>query len=274
MPRSLSLRNAYIWGLSLVLVLFACEETTEWNLTSGEDGKLVIEAILTDEFKEQTISLSLSDNDLNGEPIGLSDALVHVEVNGSAIAFIPDNQVLGRYTSEVPFAVLGDLSYRLNIVWNDQLYTATSELSTVAPMPTISFLPYADTDSLRFDEFAPLYNTNQQAMYEMRVDWSQLTNEENAEAKLLFFTFSTIDVSALIRPVQDTVRFPRASTVIARKYGLNDDFAAYMRALAIETYWRGGIYYGAAASLPTNISNDGLGFFSTCAVLTDTLIAE
>lgn len=274
MPRSLSLKYIFLWGLCLVLILFACEETTEWTLTGGENGKLVVEAILTDEFKQQSISLSLSDNDLNGEPIGLNEALVNVEVNGSTIAFTTDSQVLGRYTSEVPFAVLDDLSYRLNVEWNDQLYTATSELSTVAPMPNISFLPYADTDSLRFAEFAPLYNANQQAMYEMRVDWSQLSNDVDAAAKLLFFTFSTIDVSALIRPVQDTVRFPRGSTVIARKYGLNDDFATYMRALAIETYWRGGIYYGAAASLPTNISNDGLGFFSTCAVLNDTLIAE
>lgn len=269
-----SVRNRCVLGLSLIFLLSACEEATDWSLDSGENEKLVIEGILTDEFKLQNIRLSLSGDELNGAVLGVGDASVEVEVNGAVIAFAADSSTPGLYTSEIPFAVLDNLTYRLQIIWQDELYTAASELSTVAPMPAIRFLPYAGTDSLRFDDFAPLYNANQQAMYEMNVDWSHVTNDEDAEAKLLFFTFNTIDISALIRPVQDTVRFPRGSRVIARKYGLNDDFAVYMRSLAIETYWRGGIFYGAAASLPTNISNDGLGFFSTCAVLTDTLIAE
>lgn len=269
-----SIKYSWILGLCLVFFLAACEEATDWSLDSGENGKLVVEGILTDEFRLQNIRLSLSSDTLNGRVLGVGNASVEVEVNGEIIAFAADSSTPGLYTSEIPFAVLDNLTYRLQVIWQDELYTAASELSTVAPMPAIGFLPYANTDSLRFDDFAPLYNANQQAMYEMNVDWSHLTNDEDAEAKLLFFTFNTIDISALIRPVQDTVRFPQGSTVIARKYGLNDDFAAYMRSLAIETYWRGGIFYGAAASLPTNISNDALGFFSTCAVLTDTLIAE
>lgn len=270
---STSVRNLSVLGLSLIFFLSACEEATEWPLESGENEQLVVEGILTDELMFQNIRLSLSSDALNGAVQGVDNASVQVEVNGAIIAFAADSSTPGLYTSEIPFAVLDHLTYRLQVIWEDELYTAASELSTVAPMPAIRFLPYGGTDSLRFDEFAPLYNANQQAMYEMNVDWSHLTNEEEAAAKLLFFTFNTIDVSALIRPVQDTVRFPRGSRVIARKYGLNDDFAAYMRSLAIETYWRGGVFYGAAASLPTNISNDGLGFFSTCAVLTDTLIA-
>lgn len=271
---SSSIRNLCLSVLSLALFLSACEETTAWPLESGENEKLVVEGILTDELIFQNIRLSLSSEELNGVVSGVENASVEVEVNGAVIAFIEDTTTPGLYISEFPFAVLDNLTYRLQIIWQGEQYTAASELSTVAPMPAIRFLPYGGTDSVRFDNFAPLYNANQQAMYEMNIDWSHLTNTDSAAAKLLFFTFKTIDVSSLIRPVQDTVRFPRGSRVIARKYGLNDDFAAYVRALAIETYWRGGIYYGAAASLPTNISNDGLGFFSTCAVLTDTLIAS
>ena len=42
----------------------------------------------------------------------------------------------------------------------------------------------------------------------------------------------------------------------------------------METEWQGGVYDENSASLPTNISNGGLGFFGVSAVLSDTLLAE
>ncbi|MEN0046930.1 MAG: hypothetical protein AAF806_07735, partial [Bacteroidota bacterium] len=87
-------------------------------------------------------------------------------------------------------------------------------------------------------------------------------------------TFSSVHLSALSRPEKEIVSFPKGSQVIVKKYGLNDDFAAYLRAKAIETEWNGTFFYSTAENLPSNISNDALGFYSTCAVLVDTLIAE
>ena len=51
-------------------------------------------------------------------------------------------------------------------------------------------------------------------------------------------------------------------------------FAAYLRALLMETEWQGGAFDEASANLPTNITNGGLGYFAVCGVLADTLVAE
>lgn len=272
MIRSISMPIAFL--VSLIGCLVACEEAVEWEFQEGENGVLVVDAILTNEFIQQRLRLSLSHDELNGEAPPVSDAIVSVTANGVAYFFAPVPGDPGLYESTLPFAVFADLTYELEINWEDQRYTASSELSKVAPFPEISFLPFEDTDSLFFGAFAPIYNANQQAMYEMNVDWTHLHPDQESRAKLLFFTFSTINTGGLVRPAGDTTSFPRGSIVIAKKYGLNDNFADYLRALALETSWRGSVFYGPAANLPTNLSGGALGFFSTCAVLTDTLIAQ
>ncbi len=108
-------------------------------------------------------------------------------------------------------------------------------------------------------------------MYEVFIDKVVGKDGRMVKAKTIYYTFSSVDVSALVRPQQDTLFFPVGSQVVVKKYGLNDAFAEYLRALAIETDWKGGVLYGPSESLPTNLSNGALGFFSTCAVITDTL---
>lgn len=272
MIRSISIPIVLL--ISLLWGTWACEEAVDWGFQEGENGVLVVDAILTNELVQQRLRLSLSFDDLNGEPPPVTDALVSVTANDVSYFFVPVAEDPGRYESTLPFTVFDDLTYELEINWQGQRYTASSQLSEVAPFPEISFLPFKDTDSLFFGTFAPIYNANQQAMYEMNVDWTHLNADEGSRAKLLFFTFSTINTGGLVRPAGDTISFPKGSIVAAKKYGLNADFADYLRALALETSWRGSVFYGPAANLPTNISGGGLGFFSTCAVLTDTLIAE
>lgn len=269
-PKNIALLTA----LGLLILFSACEETTDWELNPGTNGQLIVEAILTDELKQHEIRLSQSYPTLNGVAPAVTDAQVWVQVNQISFPFTPDALEPGLYKSETPFSVIDKLVYTLHIVWQGQEYTATSELAGVAPLPDITFQSFGKRDSLAFAEFAPVYNPDQQAMYEMNIDWSHLTEEEPAEARMYFYTFNTIDVSGLVRPIRDTVFFPRGSIVSAKKFGLNDDFADYLRSMVIETDWRGGIFYSAAASLPTNISNGAQGFFSTCAVDKDTIIAQ
>ena len=139
----------------------------------------------------------------------------------------------------------------------------------------MTFKPYGGTDSLVVvDEVAPLYAPDEQAVYEINIDWSHLTSEEPNHAKLFFYTFSTVDVNELFKPPQENVPFPKGSIVIETKYSLNDEFAAFYRALAMETEWQGGVYDENSSSLPTNISNGAHGFFGVSAVLSDTLVAE
>ncbi len=267
----------YSFGIILVLMLTSsCEEARNWQLQAGENGALVVEGILTNEIRRQEIRLSLSYDGLGDVPPPVADAAVQVKVRNQSYPFARIPSQDGLYRSLIPFQVFPNLTYTLDIEWEGQTYQASSELSSVAPLPAIEFTPLTQNrDSLILATFAPIYNGNQQAMYEVNVDWSHLSDVGLTKARMLYYTFSSFDAGALSPSVRDTVVFPTGSIVIAKKFGLNDDFANYLRALVIETDWNGGLlFYSAPASLPTNISNGGLGFFSACAVVSDTIIAE
>lgn len=260
---------------TLIAVLtIGCEEAIDWDLPGGENGRLVVRAILTDEEKVQEIQLTQSFDQLNGSVPPVSDAVVRVTANGTAISFLHDDQQPGFYRSERAFRVLEDLEYRLEVDWRNEAYRAVAELAEVAPLQAIGFQRYGDPDSLTFTNFAPVYHPDQEAMYEMTVEWNEQGSSQLRRAKMYYYTFNSLDVSGFVRPLRDTVFFPPGSVVVARKFGLGADFADYLQAMVVETEWRGGAFYSAAASLPTNISDGGLGFFAACAVEEKTLIAR
>lgn len=263
--------------IGLVVSLTQCEEATLWDLEPSMNGQLVVEAILTDESQIQQIKLSQSVDGLNLESSKVTDARVSVRVNEVVYPFSPDPNESGLYKSEFPFALLPDLDYKLDIQWAGKNYEASSRLAPVAPIQKFKFArTESNVDSLFIEAFPFVFNPNQQAMYEMHLDWSQVSSGGNLQkAKIVFYTFKQLDENGIFRPIRDTLFFPKGTQVVVKKFGLNDDFAAYLRALAFETDWNSSLFiYSGAANIPTNISNGGLGFFSTCAVLTDTLIAE
>lgn len=256
------------------MLFWACERSVNWDLETEEEVRLVVEAILTDEYSIQTLRLSQSYQDLNATIPSVNNAVVSVEANGIVYPFIPDSLNDGSYVSQDSFAVLSDLDYRLNIDWEGKTYTANSRLSTVSPMPEITFIPFGQSDSLRLGNFVPIYNASQQSMYEVNIDWSFINDENPNKAKLYLFTFSSVHISEFNGPQTETIFFPKGSQVIVKKYGMNEEFAEFMRSNAIETIWNGRIFYSNGENLPSNISNNGLGFFTTCAVITETIFAE
>ena len=260
--------------LVMLLIVFGCEEQVDWQFQPQENGALVVDAIITNEFKMQEVRLSLSYSGLNGQPEPVSDAEISISDGQNIFQFMEAPGDAGKYFSEEPFATQLGKIYTLDILWNSQEYSAENEMIAVFPFNTITFASYGETDSLTVNEVAPLYSPDEQAMYEINIDWSHISNVEPNRAKLFFYTFSTIDVNELFKPSKETVAFPKGSIVIEKKYSLNEDFAAFYRALAMETDWQGGVYDENSASLPTNVSNGGVGFFGVSAVLVDTLIAE
>ena len=259
---------------TLMGALFSCEESIEWELKPGANGLLVVDAVLTNELKHQEISLTLSYDQLNEAIPAVRDAIVSVTANRTVYPFLENPNQPGHYLSIRPFAVLRNLEYQLNVEWQGQPYSAITNLSSVFPIPDFTFKLDASQNLMTFDSVPPVYNPNQQAMYEVIIDPSAVHPNFPEKAKTLFYTFNTLDVSALVRPQRDTLFFPIGSQVAVKKFGLNDDFAAYLKALAIETDWKGGFLYGSSESLPTNISNGGLGFFSACSVLVDSFVVR
>ena len=256
------------------LTLIACEHVIDWELKTGDNQKLVVEAIITDEFKIQELQLSLSTNGPNDVPPAIEDAIVNIFVNQDTYAFEHDPARPGHYKSGLPFAATPNTQYDLFIIWQGQEYFAKAFMGAVSPFPPATFTPFAETDSFTVAQVASVYHPTEAAMYELNINWQHIFPSDSSQAKLYYYTFNTVDVSELAPPPRELVVFPRGSIVIEKKFGLQNDFAAFLRAQVMETEWKGGVFDEASASLPTNISNDGLGWFGVCAVKVDTFLVQ
>jgi hypothetical protein len=257
-----------------LLSAFGCETAVDWDFKPQENGGLAVEAILTNELKNQEVMLSLSFSDLNGEPMPAAGAQVRVSGTGETWLFPEDPAEAGRYVSQEVFAAQLFTPYFLEITWEGRTYKAEAQMVQVLPFQPLTFSPYGATDSVVIGNVPNLYSPHEQAFYIVDIDWSHLIPDESSRARLFYYTFNTVDVSELFRPPQETVPIPRGSVVVQSKYSLDPGFAAYIRALAMENEWQGGFFDEASASLPTNVSNGGHGYFGVCAVLRDTLVAE
>ncbi|HMQ46737.1 MAG TPA: DUF4249 family protein [Saprospiraceae bacterium] len=257
----------------LLLLVASCQKVVDWDFQTQDNAQLVVEAILTDELIHQHIQLSLSFSEWNGTAPTVSGAEVSVSDGQQSFPFVESSTEAGIYRSEQPFAVQQNTRYQLSIQWNGQTYTAQSEAVGIFPIPPIQFQSVG-TDSLTIKEAAPPYSFFEQAMYQIDIDWTHLVPADASRARQFFYTLSTVDANELIRPTQESVVFPKGSILVETKYALNPEFAAYIRALLLETAWQGGVFDENSSSLPSNILPDGLGFFAVCATHRDTLVAE
>ncbi len=256
-----------------ILFFFGCEEKINWNYNTIDSGKLVVESIITDEYKNQEIVLSLSGDDINMSPIPVSGAVITVKEENQVYNFYEKLPHSGRYTGEIPFQCKLNKEYFLEIMLDNNIYRSKSRMVSVKPMSKITFKQIND-NKYTFDQVPPLYSLDEQAMYEIDIDWSHIINTDSSKAKLFYFTFNTIDVNEIFRPGKQSVRFPGGSIVIVKKYSLNKQMADYFRAIQIEMEWQGGVLDEASDQLPTNISNGAFGLFGVSSVLTDTLIVK
>ncbi|MFK7807107.1 MAG: DUF4249 family protein [Saprospiraceae bacterium] len=262
-------------SLLVIALLQSCGvEETDWEFKPGENGKLVVESILTTERKIQQIRLSLSQDSLNAKPTTVSGAVVKVSNQENDFIFSESANQAGTYQISQPAAVAPNTVYTLTIDWNGETYTAENQLVAVGTIGELTFDRINNSDSMRLGNPPGVLALNNQAMYEFNIDWSEISGSDSSKAQQVFYSFNTLDVNGLFRPESAPVVFPEGSRVIVKKYGLNDGFAAYLRALVMEVEWQGGLFDEASASLPTNISNGGLGYFAVCRVRVDTVFAE
>ena len=263
-----------------ILLLAACEQPIDWEIFPEENNRPVVEAILTDEFKQQEIRLSRSFSELNEPPPPITDAMVRVTANDKTVRFFHQPDEPGLYRTREEVRLIRNLTYELEIVIDNERYFAENELSEVVPIPEINFHYRKNPDSLLYSDslvladFAPPFNPNQQAMYVVLVDWRHISGDDDSLAKMVFYTLSSVDVSEVIPAPKSEVFFPAGSIVTVEKYGLSEDFADFIRAVALETDWNGNLFYNSGSNVPTNISNGGLGFFGACAFLRKRVIAR
>lgn len=269
-----------IWVLILtVLLLGSCEKETALNTQYSASDKIVIEGLITNEFKTQQIRLSRPFSKPNSLPETVSGADILVSSNVNVYRFREDPARPGFYLSEDEFAGEAGKSYSLLINTNNTIISAKANM---VPGSDFAFMRYArhnKTNLFRIIWVANPYNAKRPAMYEILLDWSMVPGYEHAEpqttkARLLYYTLPTLDVSQIFALAMESILFPPGTIITENRYSLTPEHAEYFRALLSETNWQGGLFNSVPANLPTNLSNNGIGYFGASVVTTKSEIAR
>jgi len=265
----------------LLLSLFtSCEKKIDWEIQQENLNTIVVDAIITNEYKNQHIRLTKPYTNHNGEPLPVSNATVIVYAGTTlAIPFYESDEFPGNYYTSVPITASIDFDYLLEIQDGSSSYKAEAHMIPVQNATPPTFEQDSETGMYKINWQASAYDPYEQAMFEATISWQHLlpqgTEDSLAFAKILFYTLNTIDVSYNIFPQdKEEVLFPAGSIAVVKKYSVNDEYGDFLRALLAETEWQGSLFEDARGNLPGNISNGGLGYFSVCSVVSDTLLVE
>ncbi len=259
------------------LVAFSCEKPIEWDLQTEDLSAVVVEAIITSEFKTQEIKLSYTFTDMNVKPQPVSGAKISVSFEPYTMTFEESEVFPGVYYSTEQFKGATNVEYKLKIEIDTIEYTATANMVALQSHsnPPIVYHPERNAYMINWDVYQ--YSPFEQSLTDVIVVWSHIPGYEHPDslssARLQFYRFKTIDVSYIVAPQdRERVYFPQGSIVYCSKYSLNDEYATYLRGVLIESQWQGSLFEVSRANPRGNISGGALGFFAVCDVYTDVIV--
>ncbi len=260
----------------IYIFIISCEKEVDWDIVPQDINTIVVDCILTNEFKKQEIRLSYPMFDINEQPKPVTGAKVKVSYNQNEMIFEESEHTKGLYISENSFAAAVNVKYSLTVDLDTAFYKAETYMVPIFPgaLPKLIY----DNKKFSIDWSNPKFSPFEQAKYVAVINWNHLPGYEHpdsiSKAKIEFYTLNTIDVNYIIFPQEkERVFFPPGSIINISKYSINNEYGEYLRAVLSETQWQGSLFENERDNPQGNISNDGLGYFATCAVLRDTIIA-
>ena len=265
------------WGVILLLALASgCEEVIEGPNNSKSTDLIVVEGLLTNEFKNHQVKLSRPYLNQNEPSEPITSATVAIFDSNENIFVLEETPPgSGIYLTE-PFRALFGRFYVLFIRYEGKEYQAFDsppggELldplvveETEINNKTLYSIPYIRSG------LNPNYIS-----YD--IDWSQTERcspDQSCTGRLINYDLKNTDVQEIYAPDKDVFLFPAGSRVIRKRYSLSEQHVAYLRSLLSETEWRGGLFDIDRSNIPTNLSEGAIGFFGVSTVVSDTVVVN
>lgn len=126
------------WHIFLLVILFGCEEVSDWPLDGRDHDLIVVEALVTNELKQHTVRLSRPVKALNTMPDPVSGAVVAVRAGNDIHIFNEDPAGSGLYLSDT-FAADVDKNYLLYINQDGKEYFAQAKMIPAATMKPLIY---------------------------------------------------------------------------------------------------------------------------------------
>lgn len=277
--------------LALLLTATSCVDIIDWEGTDVSSGRLVVEGLITSERTAHQVKLSRTQPVIDG---GLPDM-----VSGAVVEIREGNKVYplkettpGVYRTDTLQGIIG-ATYQLKIMVDQQIYQATAQMIAAQPMEPLEIFPWGDDVPIQRDGdfFQFIYRENfgneipMQYSVQSRIpenvadyypsDW-QMPNwvANRLESGQLITSDSSYYLHPGLEPPGifaygevNVSGITYGTTVTEKFYSMTDEHYAFVRAMMSETEWQGlGPFSYVSARVPTNISNNGLGYFAASDV--------
>jgi hypothetical protein len=255
----------------LMFLLAGCVKEVEWPVRDSSGSLVIVQGILTDEQKQQSVILTLPVSQLNDPPRPVTGATVRISTEDTTYQLQEVPAQSGIYVTGTKFFAILGKTYSLLIYSNGQVYSAKAEMEPGALFSQLRYARNEDDDLYHIDWVASAFTAGEPAMWELLLDWSLVPGYETADSsqtkvRLLFYTLKTLDVSEVFAPAVEEISFPAGTIIEERRYSLTAAHAEYLRTLLSETTWQGGLFTTPSANVATNLSAGATGFFGVCAV--------
>jgi hypothetical protein len=257
-----------IVGWLLGIAFFSgCEEQVQWDLEPSE-SVIVVDAIITNELKQQEVYVYSSSATYNVENMPISEAEVKLWDGTQFYNFEPSDTP-GLYVSS-PFAASINKAFALIISYENISDTAVAVMEAITPFKN-------DTVFYKDGLYRFIYGgSDLPAMTEVYYDWSHdsdyCQSYGNCSAQSTHYTLSNVDIAEEFGPAKQEIWFPSGTILVRKKYSLSTDHQDFIRSLLIETEWRGGLFDMEQGNVPTNFNHGVKGWFGVCMVISDTAV--
>lgn len=259
--------NIFIIKISALLIFTGCEQETIWDIQESR-RYVIVDALLTNELRYQTIRVHTSNLDMNENPQPVSGVEILLSDDDGSVSFIEDPTQPGRYYSIYPIRTVAGKIYQLAIHYDTTYDTAYAYMEGITPMEPTVIVPHED---LYRYSYIPSSLPSMMEVYYLWTDVPEFCEYYGeCYAAETFYTLDIIDISKEFAPEKEIIAFPEGTMIIRRKYSLNEPHQHFIRSLLLETEWRGGLFDVEQGNVPTNFIHGTRGWFATCMVLMDT----
>jgi hypothetical protein len=221
-------------------------------------------------MKAHELSVYWSTAELNHIPEGITGVSGELSDGNNTYVFDEVPGKPGYYLTSQSFIASAGKTYRLIVTHESFTDTAYAVMSGVSPLETADIVSYNGYYRYRHQQ------GQLPSMTEVYYDWSENTayclEAGKSSASEVFYDLNNIDIGKLFPPDKEVIVFPKPTILVRRKYSLSSEHERFIRALLLETEWRGGLFDVEQGNVPTNFGNGVIGWFAACAVVSDTVV--
>ncbi|MCB0668807.1 MAG: DUF4249 family protein [Saprospiraceae bacterium] len=276
----------------LLLVYASCIEPLEWMEEIVPASTLVVEGRITSEAGPHSIYLRRTQAVISEGPgPGVDNAIVMI--TDGTNTFRLHGEGSGKYSTDS--LVRGEVgkTYELQILVENEMYTASATLHPAEPLEAMEIRPWAgdpdNQEGVQYFEFTYRSNFGAPRPYRYSLDieipenvrdyypddwqvpqWVErvLGTPDHVLRDTAYYLHPGLEPPALLAYGESIYAgFTYGSLITEKFYSISPEHYEFIRALAAETDWRGlGPFGYIPANIPTNLSNGALGWFSASDV--------